>query len=49
MPTIIDYLNFDIQIEKSNGKYRVKVQASPAGEGASEFSIPFSDIEAKPL
>lgn len=40
----IAYLDFDVQIERAAAGYRVEVN-SPAGQSASTFILPFSDLE----
>ena len=39
------FQNFDLLIEKSGEKYRVRVVESPAGEASGEFNLPFSTTE----
>jgi hypothetical protein len=41
----MDYLDFDLQIERAGQGYRAHVLASPAGQAASDFALPFSDLE----
>ena len=41
----MNYLNFDLLIDRSGKKYRARVISSPTGEPAAEFSLPFSDEE----
>ncbi len=41
----IKYLDLDLQIEHSPTGYRAKILNSPAGQAASDFSLPFSDLE----
>jgi hypothetical protein len=40
----ISYLDFDLLIQRADGKYRAQVD-SPGGQAAVTFSLPFSDIE----
>ena len=39
------YLNFDVQIEGAGSAYRIRVLESPAGQAASDATLPFSDME----
>ena len=41
----IDYLNFDLQIERVGEGYRARVLDSPAGQASNDFALPFSDLE----
>ena len=41
----IDYLNFDLQIEREGQGYRARVLDSPAGQASNDFALPFSDLE----
>ena len=41
----IDYLNFDLQIERVGEGYRAHVLDSPAGQASNDFALPFSDLE----
>ncbi len=41
----LTYLDFDLHIEGTGGKYRARVQNSPGGEALSEFSTPFESLE----
>jgi N-acetylneuraminic acid mutarotase len=41
----LDYLNFDLLIENAAKKYRARVIDSPAGQAATEFARPFSELE----
>lgn len=41
----ITYLDFDLLIERSGEGYRARVLNSPAGQGAADFSLPFSEME----
>ena len=43
--TEIDYLNFDLQIEREGEGYRARVLDSPAGQASNDFVLPFSDLE----
>ncbi len=40
-----DYLNFDLLIERAGNAYVARVTNSPAGEAASQFSVPFAPFE----
>ncbi len=40
-----DYLNFDLLIERAGSAYVARVTNSPAGEAASQFSVPFAPFE----
>ncbi len=40
----ISYLDFDLLIQRAEGKYRAQVN-SPAGQAEVTFSLPFSDVE----
>jgi uncharacterized protein YjbI with pentapeptide repeats len=42
-------LNFDVAIEPRNGGYRTRVLASPAGEAAADFDLPFGDKDLEIL
>ena len=42
----VNYLNFDVVIQRSGEGYRAQVQ-SPAGEASSHFTNPFSQIEVE--
>ncbi|MDQ5824726.1 MAG: CHAT domain-containing protein [Chloroflexota bacterium] len=42
----VNYLNFDVVIQKAGEGYRAQVQ-SPAGEATSHFTNPFSQIEVE--
>jgi hypothetical protein len=42
---IIEYLDFDLSIEKSEAGYRARVLNSPSGEAKVEFNLPFNDLE----
>ena len=39
----IDYLDFDLRIERSEHGYRARVLNAPSGQSAAEFGLPFSD------
>lgn len=39
------YLNFDLLIDRGPAGYRARVIASPAGEAATDFALPFADAE----
>ena len=39
------YLDFDLEIEKSESGYRARVLNSPTGQAAEAFNLPFSDLE----
>ena len=41
----IDYLNFDLQIEREGQGYRARVLDSPTGQASNDFALPFSDLE----
>lgn len=41
----MDYLDFDLLIERAGEKYKARVLGSPAGQAAIEFSSPFSELE----
>jgi tetratricopeptide (TPR) repeat protein len=41
----VEYLDFDLQIERLGDKYRVRVLDSPSGQATGEFAVPFSEIE----
>jgi CHAT domain len=41
----INYLDFDLLIERAEGGYRAQVLNSPAGQAATGFALPFSDLE----
>jgi Tol biopolymer transport system component len=43
----MNYLNFDIHIDRSDQGYRVKIVNSPAGQADAEFSMPFSELEVE--
>jgi tetratricopeptide (TPR) repeat protein len=45
MPTVCEYLNFDLQIERQGDRYHARVIDSPAGQAGAEFDLPFSDLE----
>lgn len=39
------YLDFDLQISRTDQGYRARVLNAPVGAGSIEFSLPFSEIE----
>lgn len=41
----IQYLDFDISIEKAESGYQARVLDSPAGEAKAGFTLPFNDLE----
>jgi len=41
----INYLDFDLLIERSPEGYRARVLSSPAGQAAADFRLPFSELE----
>jgi formylglycine-generating enzyme required for sulfatase activity len=43
--TVRKYLDFDLEIEKSESGYRARVLNSPTGQAAEAFNLPFSDLE----
>ena len=43
--SIMEYRDFDIQIEPAGDKYRVRVLNSPGGQASGEFVLPFSELE----
>ena len=45
----IQYLDFDLRIERSETGYRAEVLAYPAGQASVEFEVPFSDLEVENL
>ncbi len=45
----LEYLDFDIRLEKREQRYAVSVIRSPAGEAEGEFVLPFSDLELENL
>jgi hypothetical protein len=45
----LEYLDFEIKLEKREQRYAVSVIRSPAGEAESEFTLPFSDLELENL
>jgi hypothetical protein len=45
----MDYLDFDLLIERLGDHYRARVTQSPAGEAAGEFTSPFSPLELENL
>jgi hypothetical protein len=40
-----EYLDFDLEIEKSESGYRARVLNSPTGQATETFDLPFSDLE----
>jgi hypothetical protein len=44
---VLAYLSFDLLIEPVATGYRARVLASPAGEGKSDFALPFSADEVR--
>lgn len=49
MADITDFVNFDLLLTAAPGGYRARVVDSPAGEAASSFTLPFSDLEVENL
>jgi len=45
----LEYLDFELKIEKREQRYAVSVIRSPAGEAEGEFALPFSDLELENL
>ena len=45
MRSAIFYLDFDLLVRPTEGGYRAQVLSSPAGEAATDFTLPFSDRE----
>jgi len=45
----LEYLDFEIRLEKREQGYAVSVIRSPAGEAEGEFVLPFSDLELENL
>jgi hypothetical protein len=43
----INFLDFDIHIDRTAAGYRVRVANSPAGQAAAEFKTPFSELEVE--
>jgi Tol biopolymer transport system component len=43
----INFLDFDIHIDRTTAGYRVRVMNSPAGQADAEFKTPFSDLEVE--
>jgi hypothetical protein len=39
----MEYIDFDLLIERHGRKYRARVLRSPAGEAQNEFNLPFND------
>ena len=44
-PAQIEYLDFDLAIEPSDGAFVARVLNSPAGPASGTFSMPFTDLE----
>ena len=45
----MQYLDFDLHLERSEKGYRAEVVACPAGQASVEFEVPFSDLEVENL
>jgi len=45
----LEYLDFELKLEKHEQRYAVSVIRSPAGEAEGEFALPFSDLELENL
>jgi tetratricopeptide (TPR) repeat protein len=45
----LEYLDFEIKLEKREQRYTVSAIRSPAGEAKGEFTLPFSDLELENL
>jgi hypothetical protein len=43
----INFLDFDIHIDRTAAGYRVRVANSPAGQALQEFKTPFSETEVR--
>ena len=43
----INFLDFDIHIDRTPSGYRVRVMNSPAGQAEAEFKAPFSELEVE--
>lgn len=43
----MEYLNFDLEIVRTETGYRAKVLHSPSGQAAVDFVLPFNDVEAE--
>jgi|GEM_PF-2579740 hypothetical protein len=41
----MNYLDFDLLIERAGNKYQARVLNSPAGQASAAFRLPFSDLE----
>lgn len=41
----MNYLDFDLLIERAGDKYKARVLNSPAGQATTEFSLPFTEEE----
>ncbi len=45
----MDYVNFDLELLRTETGYRAKVVDSPAGQGTHDFALPFSPVEIENL
>lgn len=45
----MDYVNFDLELLRTETGYRAKVIDSPAGQASHEFALPFSTVEIENL
>lgn len=45
----MEYVNFDLELQRAETGYRAKVIDSPAGQATHEFSLPFSPVEIENL
>ena len=43
----MEYLNFDLEIVRTDTGYRAKVLNSPSGQAAVDFVLPFSEVETE--
>jgi len=43
----INYLDFDLHIDRTTSGYRVRVLNSPGGQATSDFVPPFSELEVE--
>ena len=43
----LNYLNFDLLLERAEGVYIARVLGSPAGEATGRFELPFSELEVE--
>ncbi|HEX6305341.1 MAG TPA: CHAT domain-containing protein [Anaerolineales bacterium] len=43
----INYLDFDLHIDRFGDRYRVRVTNSPAGQAEDYFNLPFSELEVE--